>query len=405
MKTVAIITEYNPFHYGHLYQLEQIKEAFGEDTRIISIMSGNFTQRGEIAIANKSTRAEAAVDSGVDLVLELPFPYSSSSAELFAFGGVSIANALGIVDYLAFGSECADIETLKKHADILSSGEFSSELKRLNECADYKELGYPALCELAYKNVAGSCPADLLSPNNILGVEYIKALRKAESKIEPITFKRAYSDYNDKELIGGRIQSATAIRSTIYSSIDQALEYLPEPSRAVYRRAIEKGDMPTIPEELDKIIISHLRLNSPEKMENIHDVDGGLYNRLHKLSFEANSISALMQLAETKKYTKARIRRAIWNSYFGVTSSVIHSAPSYTQVLGMNDTGRKMLKEIKTKSGFAVITKPSSYTELDGEVIRQKELSDRADSIFALAHKKAISGRFSLRLTPYVKKG
>ena len=404
MKTVAIITEYNPFHYGHLYQLDKIRGALGNDTRIISIMSGNYTQRGELSIADKSIRAKAAIDSGVDLVIELPFPYSSASAEFFAFGGVSIANSLGIVDYLAFGSECGEINKLTSYADAFSSKEYEDNLFRLQASLEYKDLGYPALSELAISEILG-CAADAFTPNNILGIEYIKALKKLNSSIIPITLKRNGAGYNEDELCRGKIQSASAIRRALLGEGMQALEFIPAQARSSYIQAFEQGAAPTDIGKLDSAIISFLRLNSPEAMTDIHDANGGLYNRLHDASFEATSISALITLAETKKYTKARIRRAILNSYFGVTSSVIRTAPAFTQVLGMNDIGRKMLKEIKKKSSFPVITKPASYVSCGDEVIRQKKLSDKADSIFALAQRKEISGRFALKFTPYVKKG
>lgn len=405
MKTVAIITEYNPFHYGHLYQIERIKADLGEQTRIIAIMSGSFTQRGEIAIADKSTRAAAAIEEGVDLVLELPFPYCSSSAEFFAMGGVSILNSLGIVDYLVFGSECGDLQKLEKCAEIMSSDEYITAVSALQDSRESRELGYPSLCEKAFGVLSGAYEEGLFSPNNILAIEYIKALKKLDSSIKPYTIKRENSDYNDKALRGGKIQSASAIRPLFYSSPKKALEYIPDDARQIYLSAINEGVAPTEPDRLDSAVISFLRLNSPDAMKEIHDAKGGLYNRLHEISFEVNCISALMQQAETKRYTNSRIRRAIWNSYFGVTSSVIRSLPSYTQVLGMNGTGRQLLKEIKKKSGFPVITKPSSYEKYGDEVIRQKELSDKADSIFALATKKNVCGRFSLKLTPYVKKG
>ena len=405
MKTVAIITEYNPFHFGHLHQLSEIKAAFGADTRIIAVMSGNYTQRGEIAIADKSVRAKAAVDSGIDLVLELPFPYSSSSAEFFAFGGVSILNSLGIVDALIFGSESGDIEWLCERADILSSEKFLDEIKKLGESPDNKELGYPALCELALKNISPLKSEGLFSPNNILALEYIKSLKRLNSNITPVTFKRISSSYSSVDIIDGKIQSASAIRPLMNDeSIQKALSFIPKNAQGSYLEAYESGLLPTVPANLDSAIISFLRLNSPDEMKSIHDAGGGLYNRLHDASFEVTSISALINSAETKKYTTARIRRAIWNSYFGVTSSVIRSKPSYTQVLGMNKVGCAMLKEIKKKTDFPVITKPSSYHKLGDDVIRQKVLSDKADSIFALAQKTAVSGRSSIKMTPYVKK-
>lgn len=405
MKTVAIITEYNPFHNGHKYQIDAIRASFDEDVAIIAIMSGNFTQRGEIAVADKLIRATAAVECGVDLVLELPFPYSMSSAEFFARGGVYIANRLGIVDYLAFGSELGDIDALRSVARNMSSAKFAD---RLSECLADKalaSLGYPTLCEQVYNELYGEeLDCSFFSPNNILAIEYIKAIESQKSSIIPMTIKRRGSGYNDEFDSDTDMQSATAIRSLLSRGDNSALDYVSNFAKPVYESAISNGMMPTEPSRLDVAVISFFRLSSPSDMCNIHDAAGGLYNRLCDASAEADTILSLTSKTETKRYTNARIRRAIWNSYLGVTSSDVCSYPQYTQILAMNTTGRSLLKRIKKMTDFPIITKPSDYTSYSDEVVRQKSLSDRADSVFALAHKKTVSGRFSLRLTPYVKK-
>ena len=174
-------------------------------------------------------------------------------------------------------------------------------------------------------------------------------------------------------------------------------------ARSTFRKALSDGKVPSDITKLDAAVISSFRLNSPTADIDIHDAAGGLYNRLCDLSADATSISMLTALAETKKYTKARIRRAIFNTYFGVTSSEVRSLPSYTQVLAMDDVGRAVLKAIKKTSDFPVITKPSSYKEFGENVIRQKELSNRADAVYGLTLKNANSGRFPLTFTPYVK--
>ena len=404
MKTVAIITEYNPFHYGHLYQLDEIRRLYPEGVRIIAVMSGNLTQRGEIAVADKSIRAKAAVDAGVDLVLELPFPYSSSSAEFFARAGAWIAHSIGVVDALVFGSESGDINELILAAEAMRSSEYLSELSSLTSSQDNAELGYPRLCEMALSSVLGRECKAFFDPNNILAIEYIKALHSFDSNIEPITIKRVSAEYTAKDLGSGNIQSATALRPLFSSDPNSALSYIPSGAREVYSEALKNGRAPLDMARLDTALISFLRLNSPEQIRDIHDASGGLYNRLHNISFEANSISALMQKAETKRYTNARIRRAIWNAFLGVTSSEVRSLPAYTQVLAMSSVGRVLLKEIKRKSNIAVITKPASYKDMGDAVIHGRELADKADSILALAESEAISGRFSLTFTPYVKK-
>lgn len=405
MKVAAIIAEYNPFHNGHKYQIDKARELLGEDTAIISIMSGNYTQRGEIAIADKAIRSRAAVDSGVNLVLELPFPHSMASAEFFATAGVYIANALGMVDYLVFGSECESAELLSSTAKRLASAEFKEELKRISLEQNHKNDGYPVLCEICYKRLFGEdIGDDFFTPNNILALEYLKALSKLNSAIIPFPITREGAGYSDESVVFGTLQSASAIRNLIAKNDNSAYDYMPNNAKSVFLEAVCNGNMPTDIARLDNAVISYFRLNSHRGADDFHDARGGLYNRLCDISKEVNSISSLTAAAETKKYTKARIRRATLFSYLGVTSSDVRAFPSYTQVLAMDDVGKSLLKEIKRTSTFTVLTKPSSYRSSAPEIIHAKELSDRADSVFALTHDGENSARASLTFTPYVKK-
>ena len=402
MRTVAIVAEYNPFHNGHLYQIKKVKEHLGDDCAIVAIMSGNFTQRGELAIADKTVRAKSAVMAGVDLVLELPFPYSMSSAEFFASAGVQIATKLGVIDYLAFGSESGDINELYNAAKVISSEEFLKRTLELSSLDGYSSMGYPKICQSVYEEIVGSHAENLFTPNNILALEYIKAIIRSSSNLVPMTIKRAGASYNSESIIHGDLQSATAIRDLFYNNISAA-DFVPESTLSVLFEAKKNGMFPIDQSRLDLALISDLRLNSSVNRNNIHDCAGGLYNRLQSASFEATDIQDLIKITETKKYTRARIRRAVWYGYLGVTSSDVRTPVAYTQVLAMNAVGRKLLKKIKKMSDFPVITKPSSYENFGDAVVCQKKLSDKADSVFALAHKVPISGKFSLTFTPFVK--
>lgn len=405
MKTAAIITEYNPFHKGHEYQINKTRELLGEDTAIIAIMSGNFTQRGELAIADKTVRAAAAVLGGVNLVLELPFPYSMSSAEFFARSGVHIATRLGVVDYLVFGSELGDTEKLTEIAENMNSKEFLRKLKELEDSIGNQSLGYPKMCELAYSELfLGSNFSNIFSPNNILALEYIKALINEKSNIKPLSIKRVGAGYNDGFCKEKDFQSASAIREKMAEDAYSALDYLPKSTNSVFLKAIRDGKMPSDTARLDLAVISQFRLNSPSDDVDIHDAGGGLYNRLLAMSEKTTSISSLASLSETKKYTNARIRRAIWNSYFGVTSSDVRTLPTYAQVLALDTVGRSLLQRIKKVSDYYIITKPSSYKELSEPAIRQKELCNKADSVFGLSLKNPNPGAFPITFTPYVKK-
>ena len=403
MKLAAIIAEYNPFHNGHKYQIEKARELLGDDIAIVAIMSGNYTQRGELAITDKTYRAKAAVMSGVNLVIELPFPYSCSSAEIFATSGIHIANAIG-ADYLVFGSECGDITTISKVADILSSEDFQNMVNRMKSDKEFASLGYPRLVEAAYKNICREASNfDIGSPNNILAIEYMKALKTLQCAITPITIKREGAGYSSTNIIENeRLQSASSIRQLLVESDYSAFKYVPEITISTFQEAINDGFMPASIEKISSAIISSLRLNTACGIE-IFDADDGLYNRLCTLSTKTNSISSLAEMAETKKHTKARIRRAIINSFFGVTSSIVKELPAFTQVLAMDDIGRLVLKRIKKTTSFPCITKPSDYVNFSPDVIRQKELSNKADAVYALSLPGEISGAFHLTFTPFVK--
>ncbi len=403
MVTVAIISEYNPFHLGHEYHVNKIREEFGEDTQIIAIMSGNYTQRGDVAIADKFLRAKLAVLSGVNLVLELPFPYSMSSAEFFATAGVHIADSLGCVDYLSFGSESGNINTLTDIAKRLASCEYKDALKKNLSDNENSRLGYAKLCERTYDSLYGTVIGDVFTPNNILAFEYIKALIEQKSTMKPHTVLRMGAGYNDKEIDQNAFQSAMAIREALAKDNVSALDFVPNIAKDELLNNFKKT-FPTNPERLGGAIISSFRLNSPVDKRDIHDTTGGLYNRLHSASFEADSIQSLTALAETKKYTTARIKRAIWYSYIGVTSSDVKSKPHYTQILASDAVGCKALKTIKESGKISIITKPSKADALTPVAKAQKALSDKADSVFQLTKPCFVSGKYSLLCTPFVKK-
>ena len=213
MKTVAIIAEYNPFHTGHEYQIKKIREEFGQNTRIIAIMSGNYIQRGDVAIMDKFKRAECAVLCGVNLVLELPFPYSMSSAEFFAKSGVRIANEIGVVDYLSFGSESGDTNIIVQASKNMSTELFKAKLNESVSSLNSKEIGHPKMCEQVFSSLFG--PDFTFTPNNILALEYIKALINEKSKIKPHTVKRIGASFLETNITDDEFQSATAIREQI----------------------------------------------------------------------------------------------------------------------------------------------------------------------------------------------
>ncbi len=405
MKIVAIISEYNPFHTGHMYQIRKIRELFGEDTAIISVMSGNYVQRGDVAIADKIVRAECAVRGGANLVLEIPFPFSMSSAEFFAESGVKIANSLGIVDYLSFGSECGDVLNLCKISKNMMTQEFKSKLREALSSDGGRALGYATICESVYKSMYQlNDKFDFSSPNNILALEYIKALHKLKSDIKPHTIMRCGAEYSEENICNTEHQSASAIRKLMLDDLNSAINYVPKESSSALLSACFSGQAPCDAERISAAIISKLRLNPEPQVAGIHDAVGGLYNRLYNASYEANSITSLISSVETKKYTTARIRRAIWYSFFGVTSSNVKELPLYTQLLASDAIGRKILKEVKKRTDFPILTKPSSFERLSEAAKAQKGLADSADAIFQLTKPLPPSGGYALMTGPYISK-
>ena len=401
---IGIVCEYNPFHNGHLYQIEKIREEFGEDTNIIAVMSGNYVQRGGVAIADKGLRAKCAVLSGVNLVLELPFPFSMSSAEFFARAAVHILSEIGCVDYISFGSESGSLDELSKISHLMLSDDFTKALARLNDDPEKKKLGHAALCEIALCELIGEENALSLTPNNILAIEYIKAIISLNSPLKLHTVKRAFSSFSDEGFVPGSVQSATAIRKSIADKDISALEFVPNITKNTILEAISTGDFPCENEKLATAVIASLRLNLPSYLEDIHDTSGGLYNRLKEMSFKANTIESLICTAESKNFTKARIRRSIFYSLLGVTSSHLKELPAYTQLLAFDTRGRAMLKTIGKQSSFPVLTKPSDIEKLPESALPQKAMTDRADAIFQMTKPVPKDGNTALRFTPFVKK-
>ena len=271
--------------------------------------------------------------------------------------------------------------------------------------SEFKELGYPKIFAKAYEEIYKKNPDfDVSMPNNILAIEYLKALKRTDSKVCPLPINRVGAGYNDGFIKNETLQSASAIRSLIKEFGISAFDFVPNIAKDVFTDALEKGQMPADGEKLSTAVISQFRLNPPVGKDDIHDAAGGLYNRLYNNSFETNSISSLTLMTETKRYTRARIRRAIFNSYFGVTSSEIRNAPAFTQVLALDSVGRSILKGIPKSADFSVITKPAEKKDLSSLALKQRERSLKADSVYRLCFETFVSGNESLKTSPFVKK-
>ncbi len=397
MKTVGIIAEYNPFHAGHAYHIQKIRDTFGSDTCIVAVMSGNFPQRGGIAIADKYTRAHAAVAGGVDLVLELPFPFSGESAPVFARAGIAILNALGCINVLSFGSECGDVSLLSDVAALTDRDDFFASA---NETARHQKIGYPAVYEALCREKFGDTVADLFaSPNNLLAIEYIRAANRIGSPFSLYTVQRIGAAHDD---IGCEdIPSARTIRAKMQNRpLEEALSFLPAPVADVYRSAAQEGLFPTFEASLSPIVLSHFCLNSPQHGVDIADAGGGLYSRLFRMAQKACDTETLISLTATKKYTEARIRRAIRNAFLGVTSSEIAKDPLYIPLLAMNTRGQQLLHSVRKNCQIPILTKPADYKFLPENAYKQAAAANRADSIYTLSFPQIRSRDYFLRHSP-----
>lgn len=344
MKTAGIIAEYNPLHSGHLYHIRATRAA-GFD-RIAVVMSPNAVQRGEPAFFAKQTRAAAAVRCGVDLVLELPTPWAVSSAARFAEAGVAVLSAAG-ADTLSFGSESGDIEPLRRCADACLEAENGDHIKELLSAG----LSYAAARDKAVAGLFGEETASLLrTPNNILGVEYLKAIRKLGVAMDTFTVARLGAGHDSGEL-SEETASASALREMIrIEGIEPALRFLPEETRDLLRKDLEEGIGGTSVERLEPAILYRLRTMSLDDFRALPDVSEGLEQRLYKASRTPIPLSELVEQVRTRRYPLSRVRRIIYSAMLGVTKETAAGTPPYLRVLAFNDTGREMLREIKRSS-------------------------------------------------------
>ncbi len=349
MKTAAIICEYNPFHNGHAYQIDRIRQ-MGFDC-VASIMSGNLVQRGELAVCDKFTRARMALSCGSDLVAELPSCFALSSAEGFARAGVFIAERLGC-DALVFGSECGSAERLSELSEQLSD----SRLEPLIRAALKKGLSFSAARYAAFTELFGEA-AELKSPNDILGIEYITQIKKLDSSLRPICIQRKGAEHDGQETVG-ELASASFIRELIVKGeLSRAAEFMPSSCGIILKGCISHGHIAT-PEAIDKAVISKLRGMSARELSSVAGMGDGLEFRLYNALRRASSVNELAELTKTKRHTMARIKRAILSAYFDIDASLGASLPTYVRILGMNQTGQSLISSASSE-GVPIALRPS----------------------------------------------
>ncbi len=375
MKIAGIAAEYNPFHCGHKLHMEKTREILGKDTSVICVMSGNFTQRGDFAAFEKHARAKAAVMCGADLVLELPVPWAISSAENFAFGAVSVLNSLGNVSHISFGSESGSIPLLSEAADMLMSDGFDELIIEKLQSG----VSYAAARQKAAEKMLGKKAEILKSPNNILGIEYIKAIRKLGAGITPVTFRRVGAGHDSAELL--ETASASKIREMLKNG-DDVRKYIPAEALAVFEEEMRAGRAPVFADSYETAILSKLRRMSKEEFA-LFDCGGeGLGDRLYK-NIKEPTLQAVLENTKTKRYALSRIRRLVMRAYLGIGND-FPSQPPYAKVLAIGGKGREILK--KASKDFTVIIKPAAGKLLSGDAKELFDLEAAATDLYVLAY-------------------
>lgn len=362
MKTVGIIAEYNPFHNGHAYQISEAKKLTGADYCVV-IMSGNFMQRGIPAIMDKSLRIQSALMYGADLVLELPVYYATGSAEYFASGSIAMLDRLNAIDFLCFGSECGDIQALSILSDaiISESEEFKTLLKQnIKTGSSYPHARNDALIAVS-PQLAGY--SDILqSPNNILGIEYLKALRKRGSHIKPYTISRKGTDYHD-DSINGSFSSALAIRESITTKQDISLikEQLPD---AVYK-LMEKNYLKSFPittEDLSSMILYKLIKEQENGYSQYFDIDSAFSDRLESLIYSFKDYDSFCEEIKTRNITHTRVARNLLHILLDIYQSDVDTFCGedyvyYARIAGFRKEASPLLSVLKEKSSIPIISK------------------------------------------------
>lgn len=379
MAAAGIITEYNPLHMGHVHLMAEARRPLGPETGILCVMSGNYVQRGDFAVAGKHARAAAAVRSGADLVLELPVPWALSSAEGFAAGAVEILKATGAVSHLVFGSEGGDAAPLVRCAEALCSGAFPEALRKELKKGD----SFPAARQRALEALLSKEDAAALSrPNDTLGVEYCKALRG--SGIQPVAVLRRGAAHDGAD-VGDGIASASAIRALLRKGEEEAALGLCAPAMAeAYRMEREAGRAPASLERCERAILARLRFLEEADWAALELGNEGLYRRFFRSSRSAASLAELLETVKTKRYPMARLRRTVFRAYLGLPPAPPEE-PAYLRVLAANERGTALLAGMRKTAALPVLTKPAAVRRLGPGARRLFDLEARADRLYALA--------------------
>lgn len=378
MKILGIVAEYNPFHNGHKYHIEQAKKIINPDYTVC-VMSGNFVQRGEPAIFDKWTRAKFALQNGIDAVFELPVEFSLATAERFAHGAISLLNDIG-VNYVAFGSEDS-LDDIKNVFNIYLEKE--NEIKETLDEFDNDFLK-------TRQNLLGD-DSIIKSPNNILAFEYLKAIHNLKSNITPVAIKR-FATNHDSDITNSSFASASHIRSLMKDNLSFS-DYIPY--------SLEEATL-TTKNDFKDLLNYKLISDGTEKIKEYAEVREGLENRIYKSALLNLTPDELTKEIKSKRYAFSSISRMLFSALIGIEKDNLNSKPLYARLLAANKNGREYLSKTKTKVNIPVITKPSEVYNYDENIIKQAEIDFRATDIYMCVRDNKKTGKADLTTSPVI---
>lgn len=389
MNFCASVCEYNPLHFGHCRHLNYMKNTLNAKN-VLVIMSGNFTQRGEPALLNKFARARQAVLAGADIVLELPTVFSVSNAEIFSKGAIKILNSLNCIDGLCFGAETDDGKEFIRIASILNSetDEFKSLLSSyLKSGVSFAKAKFETLKTLN-KDIDENL---FLLPNNILGIEYTRAILELDSKIQifPLLRENTHNDDTLQQII----TSAKSIRTAISRGETAKIQNNVPPF--VYE------DLQNVSKSFDNLILAKVLSESSESIAEILDCSEGLNNRLKELAKKSLTVDELVENATTKRYTSARIRRILISNLLGIKKEFVFkalSSPLYAKVLAINSKKTDIISTLNKNSSIPILTRKSDCDKLDGIAKQSFELDTLSNDIYGIVNKKTINENQMMRI-------
>ncbi len=372
MSIIGIVCEFNPFHKGHKHLIDSVKQ---QGDVVVCVMSGNYVQRGEPAIFSKDVRVEMALKNGADIVLELPFVYATASAEIFARNAVKILDSFGC-DKIAFGAETANVDDLTNVVDILLDNNFDNKInKYLND-----GLSYPAARQKAFNEYDYNF--DISTPNNILAIEYVKSIKRINSKMTPIAIKRIGAGYNDNIAVD-EFASATHIRSLVNSNEDFN-KFVPENLCETFKQIIENGRFVSL-EKFNVVALTLLRDKVGSDITNIANMSEGLENRIESAVKTSTNINDLYDNVKTKRYTHSRVRRAVLSIIFGVTNNDLNISVPYCRMMGFNTMVSDRIGKLVDGCKLPFIVNYSDFSKYNNpEIKRIFELENKSTDIYNL---------------------